>query len=239
MVLRAVSKRFRPGLNAVHVKDLNFILHLEIFMYYDGQHRASHLILDCVPSYTSYQDPGPALIVSSLLLSYIDVHLPRFLPRGLTIDEAWARGPRFIREGSLLPVRDSSVNTVFHGRAEHCPVEDLAIPEPDNAMVEQRNMNIRHFSLGAQPTEGQVVPQQSSQQTPPATPRNHDKRPRSSNKPSTESGSPPSKHTHALVTTVTMTMPIPDKTPGPRQTEHPVIIGSNMASTSSPFSSGW
>ena len=57
-------------------------------MHYDGQLRASHLILGCMPSYTSYQNSSSAMMVGSLLLSYLDVWLLGFLPRGLTSEEA-------------------------------------------------------------------------------------------------------------------------------------------------------
>nr|POE49377.1 hypothetical protein CFP56_62969 [Quercus suber] len=72
----------------VKVQDLNFVLCSNIFMHYDRQLRASHLILDYVPSYTSYRDSRPTLIVGRTLLSYIDIRLPEFLPKGLTVGEA-------------------------------------------------------------------------------------------------------------------------------------------------------
>ena len=125
-----VTKRFKPDLNVVHSWDLNFVLRSEIFVHYDGQLRASHLILECIPLYTSYQDPGQALTVGNPLLSYLNVHLRGFLPRGLTLVEARRLNPRQIREGSLLLVRDGSTNRVFLGRAEHILVEEpiVAIP---------------------------------------------------------------------------------------------------------------
>ena len=95
-------------------------------MHYDWQLRASHLIFDCVPSYTSYQDPILALIVSSPLLSYIHIRLPEVLSRGLTVGKAWERGPCFIREGSLMLARDASAGSVFQGSDEHIPIEDPA-----------------------------------------------------------------------------------------------------------------
>ena len=61
---------------------------------------------------------------------YIDVRLPSFLPRGLSLGEAWRISPCWIREGSLLPVRDSSTNRVFYGKAEHILVEKPAAEEP-------------------------------------------------------------------------------------------------------------
>lgn len=85
----------------MHVWDLNFELRLEIFVHYDGQLWASHLILGCTPVYTSYKDPGQALTIGSPLLSYIDVWHRGFLPLGLTIGEARVLGPRIVRMGSL------------------------------------------------------------------------------------------------------------------------------------------
>ena len=84
-------------------------------MNYDGQLRASHLILRCVPSYTSYQDSSGALIVGSSLLSYLYVWLPDFLLNELTSREAKHQGPRRVWEGSLELVRDGSSDTVFRG----------------------------------------------------------------------------------------------------------------------------
>ena len=84
----AVTKRFRLGLNAAHLRNLNFLLRSKIFVYYDDQLRASHLILGYVPLYTSYQDPGQVLIIGSPLLLYIGVCLRGFLSKGLSLGEA-------------------------------------------------------------------------------------------------------------------------------------------------------
>ena len=124
------TKRFKPDFNSTHPRDLNIVLCSEIFVHYNGQLRVSHLILDCIPSYTSYQDPRQALTVGNLLLSYIDVHLWGFLLRGLTLGEARRLGLRQIRKGSLLLVTDSFANWVFHDKVEHIPVEELAITKP-------------------------------------------------------------------------------------------------------------
>lgn len=43
------SKRFKPDLKVVHVRDLNFILRFEIFVHSNRQLQASHLILGCNP----------------------------------------------------------------------------------------------------------------------------------------------------------------------------------------------
>ena len=39
------------------------------------------------------------------------------------VGEARDRGPQLIRVGSLVPIRDGTADTVFHGLAEHIPVE--------------------------------------------------------------------------------------------------------------------
>ena len=91
--LIVVSKKFKPNIRVVHDRELNFILHSEIFMHFNRLLRVSHMILGCVPSYTSYQDSSSALMVDNPLLSYLDIRLPRFLPPGLTSEEARHLGP--------------------------------------------------------------------------------------------------------------------------------------------------
>ena len=39
------------------------------------------------------------------------------------VGKARDRSPQLIRVGSLVPTRDGTVDTVFHGHAEHIPVE--------------------------------------------------------------------------------------------------------------------
>ena len=135
-VYSIVSKCFKTDINVVHVRDLNFVLRLEIFVHYDEQLRATHLILGCVPSYTSYQDLRPALTVESPLLSYIDVRLPRFLLKGFTMGEAREKGPCRTRESSLDSIKDGLGDTIFQGRVEHILVEKPTIVAPDAIMVQ-------------------------------------------------------------------------------------------------------
>lgn len=73
------------------------------------------MILGCVPSYMSYQDSSSALTVSSLLLSYLDVRLPRFLPHGLMSREARHLGPLVVRHDSLKPIQKGLRDIVFQG----------------------------------------------------------------------------------------------------------------------------
>ena len=62
--------------------------------------------------------------MGSPLLSYLDVQLYGFLPRGLTLGEAQRFGLWQIKEGSLLPVKDSLIDRVFQNQAEHIPIEE-------------------------------------------------------------------------------------------------------------------
>ena len=99
-------------------------------MHFDEQLRASHLILGCVPSYISYHDSSSALTVGSPLLSYLDVRLPRFLPRDLTSEEAKQLGSRIARHDSLETIQDSSRDRVFQGRQIHIPLDAPALEDP-------------------------------------------------------------------------------------------------------------
>lgn len=173
----AKGKKFRPDVNVVHVRDLNFVLQSEIFVHYDGQLQASYLILECTPIYTSYQVLGQALTASSLLLSYIDVrHKHFFLPR-LTVGQARDLGPWLIRVGSLVSVRDKFADTIFHSQAEHTLVEQPPViqvaeqaeaesvdssgakaEDPSDTMVVRRTITTDHFLPSGQPAIQQVPP---------------------------------------------------------------------------------
>ena len=119
------SKRIKSEHNAVHIRDLNFVLQSEIFVHFDGHLRATHLILGCTPIYTNFQDPSQVLTISSPLLSYLDVQLCSFLPPGLTPGKARRLSPWQIRVGLLLTVRDYLANIVFQGCTKHIPVSEL------------------------------------------------------------------------------------------------------------------
>ena len=51
----ADGRIFTLDLKVVHVRYLNFMLRFEIFVYTDGQLRASHLILGCTLGYKTWQ----------------------------------------------------------------------------------------------------------------------------------------------------------------------------------------
>ena len=97
---------FTPDIRTVHVRDLNFILRSKIFVHWDGQPRASHLILGVNPVYSSWQSFTQALLVDSPLLSYIDVWDSNFLPPKLTVGEARDLGWRYTCSDELAPLRD-------------------------------------------------------------------------------------------------------------------------------------
>ena len=103
---------FVQDIRAVHAKDLNFILRSEIYVHWDGQLRASHLILGVEPVYSTWQPFKQALLVDSPLLSYIDVWYVSFLPPKLTTGEAREFGRRFTCSDELAPLRDESAERV-------------------------------------------------------------------------------------------------------------------------------
>lgn len=99
-------------------------------MHYNGQLRASHLILGCIPSYTSYQDSSNAFTVGSSLLFYLDVQLPGFLLHSLMFGEARQLSPRKARHDSLESIQDGLGDRVFQGRAIHIPLDIPALEDP-------------------------------------------------------------------------------------------------------------
>ena len=103
---------FVLDIRTVHVKDLNFVLRSEIFMHWDGQHRASHLILGVEPVYSTWQTFKQALLADSPLLSYIDVRYANFLPPKLTTGEVREFGRWFTCSDELAHLRDESAERV-------------------------------------------------------------------------------------------------------------------------------
>ena len=107
----------------MYVRDLNLVLRSEIFVYSNGQLRASHLILGVELVYSTWQTFSQALLVNSLLLSYIDVQHANFLPQQLTVGEAHDLGPRYTTSDELTPMKDASVELVSQNCRVHVPVE--------------------------------------------------------------------------------------------------------------------
>ena len=103
---------FVPDIRIVHVKDLNFILRSEVFVHWDGQLRASHLILGVEHVCSTWQSFKQALLVDSPLPSYIDVRYANFLPSKLTTEEAREFGKRYTCWDELAPLRDESAECV-------------------------------------------------------------------------------------------------------------------------------
>ena len=139
--LSADVKKFKPDIRVVHVRDLNFVLRSEIFVSFNRQLRASYLILDYTPVYTSYQPSRQALLVDSPLLSYIDVQHPNFFPLNLTVGEARDFDPWLTKVDSLEPVRDTSADSIFQGRTIHIPVEEPRVEVQPADQVEVESVN--------------------------------------------------------------------------------------------------
>ena len=81
-------------------------------MHWDGQLRASHLILRVDPVYSTWQAFDQALLVNSSLISYIDVRHANFLPPKFMVGEARYLGPRYICSDELAPIRDEFAKRV-------------------------------------------------------------------------------------------------------------------------------
>ena len=170
---------FVQDLRPVHVKDLNFVLRSEIYVHWDGQLRASHLILGVEPVYSTWQAFKQALIVDSPLLSYIDVRYVNFLPPKHTTGEAREFGRRFTCADELAPLRDESaeqasrrLREIAHeaiqqeGQAQEQPIPEnpAAVPQqqvtevaallaeaiqPSGRMVSRKVMTIERFMPSA------------------------------------------------------------------------------------------
>ena len=130
------GKLFTPDVRTVHVRDLNFIIQSEIFVHWDGQLRALHLILGVEPVYSTWQPFRQALLVDNPLLSYIDVRHANFLPPRLTIGEARNLGKCYTYSDELFPLRDESAECVSrrlrelaHKAIHEAPIQEPAQPE--------------------------------------------------------------------------------------------------------------
>ena len=94
------------------------MLRLEIFVHWDEQLQASHLILGLEPVYSTCQVFGQALLIDSPLLSYIDVRHANFLYSKLTVGEACDLGPRYTCLDELAPIREEFAKCVSRRRRE-------------------------------------------------------------------------------------------------------------------------
>ena len=146
---------FVPDIRTVHAKDLNFILRSEIYVHWDGQLRALHLILGVEPVYSTWQNFKQALLVDSPLLSYIDVRYANFLPPKLTTGEEREFGRRFTCSDELAPLRDESAERVSRRLRELAheaiqqedPVQEQ--PQPENPSAEPQQPVIEAAALSA------------------------------------------------------------------------------------------
>lgn len=170
-IFNAISKSFKADFDVVHVQDLNFVLRSEIFVHYNGQFRDSHLILDYVASYTSYQDPRSALTVS----------IPCCLKFTFASQDSY-RGA-----SPLAPISDDFRDTIFQGRVDHITVEEPIDTGPDATMVEQHHMSIKCYFSKAQIARSWVAPPQP----PPLVSRGIQKSQRTADEPSRKFDAPP------------------------------------------------
>ena len=92
------------------------MLRLEIVVHWDGQLRASHLILGLEPMHSTWQAFGQALLVNNPHLSYIGVQHANFLPPKLIVGEARDLSPRYTCSDELAPIRDESAERVSRHR---------------------------------------------------------------------------------------------------------------------------
>uniref|UniRef100_A0A7N2MF03 Uncharacterized protein n=1 Tax=Quercus lobata TaxID=97700 RepID=A0A7N2MF03_QUELO len=191
-----VSKKFRPDINVVRVQELNFVLRSEIFVHYDGQLKAYHLILGYVPSYTSYQDLSSVLTVGNPLLLYLDVRLPGFLPQGLTSREAKHLGD-LAEDGPL--VKEAILDE---------PVQPNSVEE----MVQKCSIALDHWFPATQASRGQAATRPTPQQTTPLASKQWRKRQKGDDGTTVESSTPPAAHLPTLASGQATTQPT-GKTP--------------------------
>ena len=106
------GKVFNPDIRIVHIRGLNFVPRSEIYVHWDEQLQASHLILGVKPVYSTWQSFKQALLVDSPLLLYIDVRHANFLSPKFTVGEARELGRRYTCSDELAPLQDESVEHV-------------------------------------------------------------------------------------------------------------------------------
>ena len=148
------------------------------------------MIPDCNLVYTTWQPFGPALLVDSPLLSYIDIWHANFLPPSLTIDEARDLDPRYITVEDPAPVRDESTERVSRSHRVHVPIKEpealVQVIEPTTAesiqssgaefdsgeeeMVIKGALTVDRFMSNAQSAARQQEPQSRDPNPPPPPP---------------------------------------------------------------------
>ncbi|XP_030925072.1 uncharacterized protein LOC115952134 [Quercus lobata] len=158
------GKVFVQDLRVVHAKDLNFVLRSEIYVHWDGQLRASHLILGVEPVYSTWQPFKQALIVDSPLLSYIDVRYVNFLPPSLTTGEVREFGRRVTRADELAPLRDESaekasrrIRELAHEAVQQGQAQEQPIPENPAAVNQQQVIEAAALLARAARPKGKMV----------------------------------------------------------------------------------
>ncbi|KAK9999238.1 hypothetical protein SO802_018841 [Lithocarpus litseifolius] len=164
--------------------DLTVHLLTEIFIHWDGQLRASHLILGVEPVYSTWQTFSQALLVDSPLLSYIDVRHSSFLPSNLTVEQVSRRRRELIHVPvqTETPVHqeDPANQEVFAETTEH-----------GQEMVARRTLSVSRFMPGAQQSVAQPGTLAQQTPTPPAPPVRARKRQRAAEQEPIDTGDVP------------------------------------------------
>ena len=127
---------------------------MHLRLHWDGQLRASYMILRVEPVYSTWQSFKQALLVDSPLLSYIDVRYANFLPPKLTTSEAREFEKRYTCSDELAPLRDESAERVsqrlrelaHEAIQEEVLVQGLAHPE-DPLEPEAPVEEVEHFAV--------------------------------------------------------------------------------------------
>ena len=153
----ADSSVFTQDIRTVYVRDLNFVLRFKIFVHWDEQLQASHLILNVDPVYSTWQPFGQALLVDSPLLSYIDVRHTNFLPPKFTVGEAQDIGRQYTCSDELAPIRDELVEIASRCLQEraHKAIQrkdptkpEAPVQEAKHAAIESSNSSRMHSICG-------------------------------------------------------------------------------------------
>lgn len=137
------------------MRDLNFVLRSKIFVNFDGNFEHPTLSSAALRATQPGSPFGQALLLDNPLLFYIDVRHLNLFPPNLIVGEAQDLGPLLVREDSLVPMRDASIDLVFQGRAVHISIEE---PRAEVQPADQAKAESVHFSEAeAEQGKGEMV----------------------------------------------------------------------------------
>ena len=95
--------------------------------------------------------------MDSPLLSYIDVWHSNLLPPSSTVGEARDLGPRIVRAESLVPLRDTSAETVSRNRAVHRPIKRPQDPAPVQVAEPATTKSVNSLEAESNTGEDEIV----------------------------------------------------------------------------------